>query len=300
MESFARRRFEDLAFLDHPLAADTNPPAFDRAVREHATRDLSPEEAARAAESRERLEVAMSAARQLREAGGTLVVGTDAPYPGVLFGEGVHRELELLVKAGYTPLEAISAATHNTAVLMNVEDWGTLEPGKLADIVIVEGRPDRTIGATRAIRHVMQRGRLLDREALELDPSKDPGWSADNPVDDGSSPSGPSARANPRGVPVRVLPGGSRRGSSVSRWKPSALPATARFNKSRSLLSGGLGSFQVRWMLSRNRAEDRCPGSSSISDDKSGDHATVAERYSSAHSREGKHPKRRWSPSTQR
>ena len=73
---------------------------------------------------------------RLRDAGVLFAAGTDAVYPGDFQGEGLHRELELLVESGLAPLEAITAATkqrrgHRQRVQ---REWGTLEPGKLADI----------------------------------------------------------------------------------------------------------------------------------------------------------------------
>ena len=122
-------------------------------------------------------------ALELQQAGVMLVAGTDAPYPGTLQGEGIHRELELLVEAGLTPLQAISAATRNAARLMEAGDWGSLAPGKRADILMVRGRPDRVIGDTRNVEMVVQGGRIVDREVLRFDPERDPGFGAGVAVD---------------------------------------------------------------------------------------------------------------------
>ena len=69
----------------------------------------------------------------LRYSAGILIAaGTDAPYPGDFQGEGIHRELELFVESGLTPLEAITMATKNAATIVNAENrWGTLEAGKI-------------------------------------------------------------------------------------------------------------------------------------------------------------------------
>ena len=182
-ESFSRRRFEDLSFLEHPLIAWTTPPTFLDALREHATRELTEDEIQDAKTAGGRLDNATENVRRLHRAGVTLVAGTDAPYPGVSQGEGLHRELELLVEAGLTPIEAITAATKNAALLIGAEDWGTLTPGKVADLIVVEGRPDRDIRRTRDIDLVMQGGRILDRDALRFDPSSDPGFAIGVAVD---------------------------------------------------------------------------------------------------------------------
>jgi len=60
----------------------------------------------------------------------------------VFYGEGIHRELELLVESGFTPLEAIRAATYDAARVMRAEhEWGSLEAGRRADVLVVAGRP---------------------------------------------------------------------------------------------------------------------------------------------------------------
>ena len=68
-------------------------------------------------------------------------------------------------------------ATRNAALLMNAaEEWGTLAPGKLADILLLAGQPDKNISNTRNIEIVIQGGKILDRNALRFDPKKDPGF----------------------------------------------------------------------------------------------------------------------------
>ena len=105
------------------------------------------------------LEGAESNVPRLRDAGVLFAAGTDAVYPGDFQGEGLHRELELLVESGLSPLQAITAATKNAAAIVNASaEWGTLEPGKLANLILVDGKPDRRIGDTRRIALVMKEG----------------------------------------------------------------------------------------------------------------------------------------------
>ena len=177
LESFARRRLGDLAFLDHPLIAATTPPWFLDDLRAHATRSLTDDQAELVASIEERLMAAMTNVKRLHDAGVLVVAGTDAPYPGVFQGEGIHRELELLVEAGLTPLQAITAATGNAARLMGASDeWGAIAAGLAADLVVVRGNPAVDIGATRAIVAVIQSGVLLDRSALSFASLDDPGF----------------------------------------------------------------------------------------------------------------------------
>jgi imidazolonepropionase-like amidohydrolase len=173
-ESFAFRRLEDLSFLDLPLIRDTSPPTFLDQLREYAQ---SPRNTERLQRRIEGFETGMTEAKRLHDAGIMLVAGTDAPYPGVTLGEGIHRELELLVEAGLTPLEAIRTATLNAAKHMgDAAEWGTLEAGKRADLLLIDGRPDKTISDTRNIELVIQRGKVVDRAALVFDAETDPGF----------------------------------------------------------------------------------------------------------------------------
>jgi imidazolonepropionase-like amidohydrolase len=79
----------------------------------------------------------------------------------------VHMELEQLVEAGLTPLEAIHAATGAAAEIIGAEDeLGTIREGKLADIVILDADPSINIRNTRRIRAVLLAGSVVDRTAL--------------------------------------------------------------------------------------------------------------------------------------
>lgn len=93
--------------------------------------------------------------------------GTDAGMPGTYHGYASLHELELLVQGGLTPLEAIAAATGNSARALRVDsERGTIAPGKLADLVLVEGEPWRRIEDIEIVRRVFLGGREIDRERL--------------------------------------------------------------------------------------------------------------------------------------
>jgi imidazolonepropionase-like amidohydrolase len=101
-------------------------------------------------------------ARRLREAGVRVVVGTDAGAALARFDEAVHVEMELLVGAGWSPVEAIRAATHDAAIAIGLEkEIGTVEPGKVADLVVVRGDPARSVSDARQVRHVLRSGRVV-------------------------------------------------------------------------------------------------------------------------------------------
>jgi hypothetical protein len=182
-ERSARRRLQDLTFLEQSLIADTHPPAFIDALREYATSTLTEGEESWAAQSLINLQSAFGNVQLLNDAGVLIVAGTDAPYPGVIQGESIHRELELLVEAGLSPLEAISTATSNAAELMGAENWGSIEVGNFANLIVVGGRPDRQISDTRKIHLVMLNGGIIDRDALKFDPAIDQGFGTGVAID---------------------------------------------------------------------------------------------------------------------
>ena len=98
---------------------------------------------------------------QLVKAGGHVVTGTDAP--AVTPGISIHREMEFLVSLGLTPMQAIMAATKIGAeYLGKEEDLGTVDEGKLADLIIVNGDPLGNIRETRNIDTVIKDGEVLD------------------------------------------------------------------------------------------------------------------------------------------
>jgi imidazolonepropionase-like amidohydrolase len=111
-----------------------------------------------------RLEYAFDAVRRLRAAGVPILAGTDCPNPGTAHGVSIHRELELLVKAGLTPLEALRAATATSASAFSLNDRGRIAPGLRADLVLVNGDPTTDITATRDIATVWKHGVAVNRD----------------------------------------------------------------------------------------------------------------------------------------
>lgn len=116
---------------------------------------------------------ASSALERLKEflprfvrSGGKLVIGTDSPLGFVFPGASVHREMELLVDANLTPLEAIQSATRNAAELLNENRIGTLEKGKVADLVVLKEDPLRNINAVQKIEMVIKNGEIFYPEKV--------------------------------------------------------------------------------------------------------------------------------------
>ena len=103
--------------------------------------------------------------KQLTEFGVPILAGTDTPNPGTAYGAALHGELELLVKAGLTPLEALKSATSVPADLFGLKGMGRIAPGGWADLVLVEGDPSIDIRATRRIAAVWKDGTRIDRAA---------------------------------------------------------------------------------------------------------------------------------------
>jgi imidazolonepropionase-like amidohydrolase len=97
---------------------------------------------------------------------GRIAVGTDAANQMLIPGYAAHREMELLVAAGLTPGEAISAATRTGALLIGVDSLGLIAPGKVADLVVLERDPLSDIRNTLSIERVMSRGRMLSPDSI--------------------------------------------------------------------------------------------------------------------------------------
>jgi hypothetical protein len=91
-----------------------------------------------------------------------IVVGSHSSVPKAERGWAFQRELELLAECGLTPMEIIAAATHNNAEFFRVSvRLGTIESGKLADLVLIDGNPLQDIRAMRRVERVMLNGRWL-------------------------------------------------------------------------------------------------------------------------------------------
>ena len=100
--------------------------------------------------------------KQLHAAGINISLGTDSGAPGVFIGKGVHIELEVMVEAGLSPMQAIIAGTKNAAEnLGRGNELGTIEKGKLADMAVVSGDPLKKITNTRDIKLVIKDGKIV-------------------------------------------------------------------------------------------------------------------------------------------
>lgn len=111
------------------------------------------------------LAAARESVSKLSKAGVTILAGTDAANPGTAHGVSIHREMQMLVSAGLSPMQALAGATSLPAEKFQLQDRGRIAPQLRADLVLVEGDPSEDIAATRAIVGVWKAGHRLDREA---------------------------------------------------------------------------------------------------------------------------------------
>ncbi len=128
-----------------PRLADLGPPTPETELRERVFRKC------------------LAIVGALHRAGVTIVAGTDQAVPG----HSLHREIELYVEAGLTPMQAIQAATIVPARVMKTDrELGTIEVGKRADLIIVNGNPLEQIHDIRKVESVITRGRMFSCSEL--------------------------------------------------------------------------------------------------------------------------------------
>lgn len=112
------------------------------------------------------LDQVLASVAALHSAGVDIIAGTDASIPvpahgGVVHGASLHHELQLLVKAGLTPLEALRAATSVPARRFGLDDRGRIAPGARADLVLVDGDPTTRVEDSLSVRAVWRRGAVF-------------------------------------------------------------------------------------------------------------------------------------------
>ncbi len=154
------------SWIDDPLTVRFVPPAVLAGFRDDAWRS-------RAAGSDlavsfcDRFPTILADVAPLVQAGISILPGTDAGIPGVFHGVALHRELESLVRAGLDPAEVLANATIDAARFLDVDaELGSIETGKRADLVLVEGNPLRRIRDTRRIVMVLRDGVLVSRDSI--------------------------------------------------------------------------------------------------------------------------------------
>ena len=116
-----------------------------------------------------RFERYLEIVQAMSRAGVKFMTGTDTgAKPFLVPGFSLHDELGLLVEAGLTPMEALQAATRNPAEYLGLSDsLGTVEKGKIADLVLLDANPLEEIGNTRKISAVVSQGRFISQSSLQ-------------------------------------------------------------------------------------------------------------------------------------
>ncbi len=158
---------DDPKFTDDPRIKYVDPftRMFWNPKADFRLRAMKPEDFAAQRKSFER---ALARVGDLSRAGVPILAGTDEANPYIFPGFSLHDELTLLVRAGLTPAQALQAATICPARYLGREaTLGSVEPGKEADLVLLDADPLADIANTTRIRAVIYRGRLLDRPALD-------------------------------------------------------------------------------------------------------------------------------------
>jgi len=159
----ARRRqtwlADDARLLDDPDLRYLPASSRDRMLFNKPLEDLIGEERAQLRRGYENLQ---NFIRKFVAAGGIMLAGSDTAA-FVVPGISLHRELELLVDAGLSPMQAIQAATKNNAEFLQEEQLGTIQPGKLADLIVVSKNPLTDIRNTNTVEMVIKDGNMMDR-----------------------------------------------------------------------------------------------------------------------------------------
>ena len=150
-----------IAWLDGPDAMALSAPVVERVKAAFGGRTA---EAASAA--RQRYAILQRSVAKLAKAGAKLLLGSDTGIQDHPFGFTDHRELEMLVEAGATPMQALVAATSRSAEYLRLGDLGTLAPGKAASFMVLDANPLENITNTRRIADVYIDGRRIDRPAF--------------------------------------------------------------------------------------------------------------------------------------
>ncbi len=162
-----------LAFIDQPdFRNDPRLKYFPAAFRARWQPENNPLWASRSAEdyamSKRRFQKEMKIVSEMRRAGVMFLAGTDTGNPYCFPGFSLHDELSLLVEAGFTPLEALQTATLNPAIFLGAaESYGTVEKGKIADLLLLEADPLEKIENTKRICAVVLGGKLFSKQQID-------------------------------------------------------------------------------------------------------------------------------------
>jgi imidazolonepropionase-like amidohydrolase len=146
-------------WLRQPLLRHALRPALSAQLNDGAWRAKVLADTKMLGTAKQALATNMKNVKTLFDAGVNVGFGTDSGATALRIpGFAEHRELKLLTDAGLTPLQAIQTATQNAAALLRLDDRGVIAPGKLADLLVVDGDPSKDISAVDNIESVWRRG----------------------------------------------------------------------------------------------------------------------------------------------
>ncbi|MCE9670485.1 amidohydrolase family protein [Myxococcus stipitatus] len=158
-------------FMSTPFFQHAVQPALAEQFEDEAWRMKVLGNAKTLVENKASLDMNLRNLKTLHDAGVNIGFGSDSgANPLRIPGFAEHRELELMVQAGLTPVEALTHATRDAAALLKLDDRGTLEPGKRADFIIVDGNPDADIEAVHRIVEVWHRGQRVSGRVEDFSP----------------------------------------------------------------------------------------------------------------------------------
>ena len=159
------------AYLDAPgIADDPRMKYVPLAVRPDWSTEklLKNTTAQEMADAKKEFSIDQQLAGAMQKAGVMFLAGSDGPDPYVFPGFALHDELQLLVKSGFTPLQALQAATFNPALFLGkLDDYGLVEPGHVADLILLKENPLEDIRNTQKIDAVVAAGKYYSREDLD-------------------------------------------------------------------------------------------------------------------------------------
>ena len=156
--------------LQHDTRARYVPPSWKNGTWRRFTEDILKDQANDDLQTRQRFVAKeLEVVRAMHRAGIPFLAGTDTAAGVYVFpGFSLHEEMQLLVQAGFTPLEALQCATRNPAeYLGKLGEMGTVEKGKVADLVLLDANPLDNIANTQRIAGVVVAGRYLSRADLD-------------------------------------------------------------------------------------------------------------------------------------
>ena len=159
---------DDHSFTNDPRLKYMPPRLREEWNREDSANDFGPRSSEDHAFFKKEFAKELELVGAMQKAGVGILAGTDTSNPYCMPGFSLHDELGLLVKAGLTPMQALQAATSNPARFLGTEkDFGTIEEGKVADLVLLDANPLDDIANSRKISSVIYGGKLFPRAALD-------------------------------------------------------------------------------------------------------------------------------------